>query len=86
MATEKTPAYKRIKRAETGREDWKVKAIERREEIERLKITFKENLFKTNSLSIKNDELKSCLNQANDKIAELEKTIVALKKNRLKNL
>jgi hypothetical protein len=37
MATKKTPAHKRISRAETGREEWKLKAIERREEIEKLK-------------------------------------------------
>ncbi len=36
MATEKTPAHKRIKRAEIGRNDWKLKATERREEIVKL--------------------------------------------------
>ena len=37
MATEKTPAYKRIARAEQSSVDWKMKALERREENERLK-------------------------------------------------
>jgi septal ring factor EnvC (AmiA/AmiB activator) len=36
MATEKTPAYKRIRRAEQGREEWKIKAQLRREEKEKL--------------------------------------------------
>ncbi len=37
MATEKTPAHKRAARAEQSSTDWKMKAIERREEIESLK-------------------------------------------------
>lgn len=32
-----TPAYKRVARAEKGREEWKVKALQRREEAEALK-------------------------------------------------
>jgi hypothetical protein len=36
MATEKTPAHKRIRRAEQGREEWKIKAQLRREEKEKL--------------------------------------------------
>ncbi len=34
-----TPVHKRIARAESGREEWKMKAIERREEVEKLKLT-----------------------------------------------
>ena len=37
MATERTPPHKRIARAEQGRDDWKIKAIQRRAEIVRLK-------------------------------------------------
>lgn len=37
MATEKTPAHKRIRRAEQGRDEWKIKARLRREEKEKLK-------------------------------------------------
>jgi uncharacterized coiled-coil protein SlyX len=37
MATEKTPAHKRAARAEQSSADWKMKAIERREEVESLK-------------------------------------------------
>ncbi len=36
MATDRTPGHKRIKRAETGRDDWKMKATLRREENEKL--------------------------------------------------
>jgi hypothetical protein len=36
MATEKTPAHKRIRRAEQGREERKIKAQLRREEKEKL--------------------------------------------------
>ena len=41
MATDKTPTHKRIKRAETGRDDWKMKALERREENAKLKAHLK---------------------------------------------
>lgn len=37
MATEKTPTHKRIARAEKSATEWKVKAIERREELEAVK-------------------------------------------------
>lgn len=37
MATEKTPAHKRISRAENSAAEWKMKAIERREAAEALK-------------------------------------------------
>lgn len=37
MATEKTPPHKRIERAEKSAVEWKMKAIERREEAEQLK-------------------------------------------------
>ena len=33
MATEKTPAHKRIRRAEQGRDEWKIKAQLRREYV-----------------------------------------------------
>lgn len=36
MATDKTPTYKRISRAEKSASTWKMKAIERREENEQL--------------------------------------------------
>jgi len=36
MATEKTPDHKRISRAENSAQQWKMKAIERRETVEAL--------------------------------------------------
>ena len=38
MATDKTPTHKRISRAENSSTQWKMKAIERREAAERLKV------------------------------------------------
>ncbi len=38
MATKRTPAHKRISRAEAGRDEWKLKAVERREEIENSRV------------------------------------------------
>ncbi len=37
MATDKTPQYKRIQRAEQGRDQWKNKAQLRREESQKLR-------------------------------------------------
>lgn len=81
MVTEKTPAYKRIQRAEEGRNDWKVKAIERREELEKNKIELKDKLLKINRLSLKIESLTDDLQQANQQILEQEKEIAALKKS-----
>jgi hypothetical protein len=80
MATEKTPAYRRIQRAEEGRDDWKVKAIERREDNEKLKEEVKEKLLKIKRLSLAIDNLNNSLKQSNNKILELEKEIASLKK------
>ncbi len=80
MATEKTPTYKRIKRAEAGRDDWKVKALERREEIEKLRIqlTTKENHL-VNSKHLQK-ELKNELDSAKKRIQLLEEEVLYLKK------
>jgi len=80
MATDKTPAHKRIKRAEAGRNDWKTKATERREEIEKLK---KELVSKEEVLSVMNDqihELKNALIKSSKQICEQDKMIDVLKK------
>jgi len=66
MATEKTPAYKRISRAEDSAAQWKMKAIERREAAEALQgqlATASENA------KIKNAEL----DEANKRCTNLEK-------------
>ena len=41
MPTDKTPPHKRIERAEKSAIDWKMKSIERREEVERLNLKIK---------------------------------------------
>lgn len=80
MATEKTPTHKRIKRAETGREDWKVKALARREENVKLKneLVSKEQLLA--DTFARNHELTELLKTANKKIAEQDKLMEKLKK------
>lgn len=80
MATDKTPKHKRIKRAETGRDDWKQKATTRREENERLK----HELASKNVVLLKaineNQELENKLIAACKKISEQDKLIENLKK------
>ena len=45
MATERTPPQKRIVRAEKGRDEWKLKAAERRVKAMKLKFTSLDNEF-----------------------------------------
>ena len=74
MATDKTPTHKRISRAEAGRDEWKMKAIERREENEQLK-------SQVTNLEKENKEIENMLETANKTIIEQEKLIKNLKKN-----
>lgn len=64
MATDKTPAHKRISRAENSAIEWKMKAIERREANEALK---EQLATASDNVRIKNEELeeanKRCVNQ-----------------------
>lgn len=80
MATDKTPDHKRIKRAEEGREEWKVKALLRREEVEKLKLELNNKTERSDSLYIQNNNLKKELNEADKRIAKLEKEVEDLKK------
>lgn len=80
MATDKTPDHKRIKRAEEGRDEWKMKALSRREENERLKSELNEKTERFDSLYNQNNKLKKELNEADKRIAKLEKEIEGLKK------
>lgn len=84
MATEKTPTHKRIKRAETGRDDWKVKALERREENEKLKHEIESKESRLSELTNLNLELKETLKAANKKITEQENLIECFKKKSFK--
>lgn len=68
MATDKTPEYKRISRAENSAAEWKMKAIERREATEALK----EQL----ETAVKNVQIKNAgLDEANKRCANLEKQL-----------
>lgn len=81
MATEKTPAHKRIRRAEQGRDEWKIKAQLRREEKEELKrdLQLKEALL--SELTEENQTVKDLLVSFQKKIKEQDKLIEKLKKN-----
>jgi hypothetical protein len=81
MATEKTPVYKRIQRAEQGREEWKIKAQLRREEKERLKRDLKSKEELISELLEENRITKDELILIQKKIIEQDKLIEKLKKN-----
>jgi hypothetical protein len=81
MATEKTPAYKRIRRAEQGREEWKIKAQLRREEKEKLN---RELQSKEAFISELIDEIQATKDELvlfQKKNKEQDKLIEKLKKN-----
>jgi chromosome segregation ATPase len=94
MATDKTPAHKRISRAENSAAEWKMKAIERREAAEALKeqlATASENIRTKNAeLEETNkrcayqekqlSELTGQLELANQAINKLQSEMSALKK------
>ena len=80
MATDKTPKHKRIKRAETGRDDWKQKATQRREENEKLKYQLESKEAVLSKTINEINELENKLIAANQKISEQDKLIENLKK------
>lgn len=80
MATDKTPTHKRIKRAETGRDDWKVKALARRAENVKLKNDVTSIEKSLVDAIARNHELAELLKTANKKIAEQDKLMEKLKK------
>lgn len=80
MATDRTPDHKRIKRAEEGREQWKTKALLRREKNEKLKSELDETTERLSRLSDHNNQLKKELVEASKRIAKLEKETETLKK------
>lgn len=80
MVTEKTPPHKRIARAEKGREEWKAKAVERREENQRLNKENKMKDLRIRELKEEISDLKTMLNVANDKISRRDDKIEKLKK------
>lgn len=81
MVTDRTPPHKRIARAEKGRDEWKTKAITRREEAEKLQLDLE---LKETRLHYNNEQLKLLKEQlaaAKTLIAEQQQTIENLKKN-----
>jgi hypothetical protein len=80
MATEKTPAHKRILRAEQGRDEWKIKAQLRREEKEKLKRDLQSKEAHIYELLEENQKAKDQLILLNKKIKEQDKLIEKLKK------
>ena len=80
MATEKTPAHKRIRRAEQGREQWKIKAQLRREENEKLKRDLQFKTAQISELMNENNSFQNQLDLSQEKIKEQEKLIENLKK------
>jgi predicted RNase H-like nuclease (RuvC/YqgF family) len=80
MVTERTPQHKRVKRAEEGRDTWKIKACERREEIERLKL---ELARKDERLSVQAEKIKNLeknITSSNKTIEKQDQEIENLKK------
>jgi len=71
MATEKTPAHKRISRAESSATQWKVKAIERREENEALREQLKTTQENAKVKSVELDEADKCQMSLKKHIAAL---------------
>jgi archaellum component FlaC len=84
MATDKTPDHKRIKRAEEGRDEWKMKALSRREENEKLKIELNEKTTRLTTICDQNNDLKKELEEAKKRVAKLEKEIELFKKKAFK--
>lgn len=84
MATDKTPKHKRIKRAEEGRDQWKIKALERREENEKLKSELNSTTEQLDCLCDQNSKLKKELDEASKRIAKLEKEAEMFKKKATK--
>jgi len=75
MATEKTPTGKRIKRAEKGRDEWKVKANERREEIQFLKNEIQKKQVNLDKIIKLNKTMNEELTQTKKRIDELEELL-----------
>jgi len=84
MATEKTPPHKRIIRAEQSAIDWKVKAMERREENERLKErleTLENRLVKLDNFIVETSRSSSALNVKVESLSkQLEKAHLTIGK------
>lgn len=84
MATDKTPDHKRIRRAEEGRDEWKMKALSRREENVKLKSELNEKKGRLTTVCEKNKHLTKELDEAKKSIVKLEKELELFKKKAFK--
>jgi hypothetical protein len=80
MATNKTPADKRIRRAEQGREDWKIKAQLRREENVKLMHKLEKMKLSLSKLEEEKQKVKDQLASLQKKCEEQDEVIEKLKK------
>lgn len=80
MVTDKTPPHKRIKRAELGRDQWKIKAQLRREENEKLKRELAAKTFLISELQDENEASQKQLALLQKELKEQSKLVESLKK------
>ncbi len=80
MVTKRTPPHKRIARAEKAREEWKLKAIKRREESQQLRLELKKKNLRLECLKNENKELEKQLIAVEKEIPKYEKKVEELKK------
>jgi len=80
MATDKTPQYRRIQRAEEGRDQWKNKAQLRREENQKLRRDLEAKATRLSELTEENQLFKSQLILTQKQLDEQEQLINSLKK------
>jgi predicted nucleic acid-binding Zn-ribbon protein len=80
MPTDKTPLYKRTERAEKSAIKWKMKSIERREEIERLNLKIKDMEVKITKSEEFVDLIKEQKKQRASLGGELEKARLMIAK------
>src|SRR5438105_3479218 len=81
MATERTPAHKRIVRAEQGRDDWKIKAIERHEEAMRLRFNLESRDAQVVAQQELIQDLRQQLADSNKVVSNLIREVESLKKS-----
>lgn len=81
MATERTPDHKRIARAEQGRDDWKIKAIQRRAETVRLKFALESRDAQVAAQQELIQDLRQQLTDSNKVVSNLIREVEELKKN-----
>jgi|TARA_B100000959_G_C14933403_1_gene604655 hypothetical protein len=81
MSTKRTPIHKRVARAEKAQENWKVKAIERREEAEKWKATANRKTDRIGALEEKYAESERKLADERRKNEKLKNELEEQKKN-----